>query len=98
MKTLLVLFWMMLFNSIIINAQTKRALLVAIENYPASSGWPTLNTLNDVVLIKNALLKQNFPIANINVVTDSQATKEGIEKALDQLISCLLYTSPSPRD
>jgi len=67
-------------------AQTKRALIVAIGNYPAASGWPEINCLNDVPLLEHALLKQNFLPADISTLTDSMATKTGIEKALDKLI------------
>lgn len=80
---LLLVFFLIGKNS---NAQTKRALIIAIENYPFSSNWGTLSTLNDVTLIKNALLKQDFKEANINVITDSIADKNGIENALDQLL------------
>src|SRR5215216_3054293 len=69
------------------NAQTKRALIIAIENYPEASGWKTLNTLGDVVLIQNTLLKQEFPAQNINILTDSQATLKGIENAFEKLIA-----------
>jgi metacaspase-1 len=83
-KLFLILF--ILFTGIISNAQTKRGLIIAIENYPFSSKWETLNALNDVSLVKNALLKQDFKETNIAVLTDSMADKKGIEKALDQLL------------
>lgn len=69
-------------------AQTKRALIIAIGDYPEpeKNGWRPINALNDVALIQNALLKQNFPAQNITVITDSAATKKGIENALDKLI------------
>jgi hypothetical protein len=67
--------------------QTKRALIIAIGNYPASSGWDYLNSLNDVPMIQGALLKQNFLPANITVLTDDKATKKRIIDALDNLIA-----------
>ena len=69
-------------------AQTKRALIVAIGNYPDKrvNKWKTINSLNDVPLIKNALIKQNFKEEDIIVIIDSMATKAGIINALDQLI------------
>lgn len=67
--------------------QTKRALIIAIGNYPASSGWDYLNSLNDVPLIQGALLKQNFLPANITVLADAKATRKGIIDALDNLIA-----------
>ena len=84
-KTLLIL-PALFFFSFKIDAQTKRALIVAIGNYPAASGWAEINSLNDVPLLQNALIKQNFPLEHINIITDSAATKTGIENALDRLI------------
>lgn len=70
------------------NAQAKRALIIAIGNYPDpdKNRWKPINALNDVPLIQTALQKQNFPAANIMVLTDSMATKQGIEKGFDRLI------------
>ncbi|HWR32366.1 MAG TPA: caspase family protein [Chitinophagaceae bacterium] len=68
-------------------SQTKRALIIAIGNYPSSGGWDNLNSLNDVPLIQEVLLMQNFLPANITVLTDNKATKKGIIDALDHLIA-----------
>lgn len=70
------------------HSQAKRALIIAIGNYPEpwKNRWRPINALNDAPLIQGALLKQNFPSANISIITDSMATKKGIEKALDKLI------------
>lgn len=70
------------------HSQAKRALIIAIGNYPnpEKNKWRPINALNDVPLIQHALLKQGFPSANINIITDSMATKKGIEKAFDKLI------------
>lgn len=67
-------------------AQTKRALIIAIGNYPNPkvNGWPEISSTNDVPMIKAALAKQDFK--NIWTLIDAQATKVGIEKALDKLI------------
>lgn len=69
-------------------AQTKRALIVAIGDYPdpEKNGWRPINALNDVSLIQNALLKQGFLPQHIDVITDTAATRKGIENALDKLI------------
>ncbi len=69
-------------------AQTKRALIIAIGDYPDpdENGWRAINAINDVPLVENALLKQSFPKNNISIITDSMATKKGIDKALDKLI------------
>ncbi len=69
-----------------LQAQTKRALIIAIGNYPNPrvNGWPEISSTNDVPLVKAALAKQDFK--NIWTLVDAQATKLGIEKALDKLI------------
>ena len=64
----------------------KSALLVAIGNYPESSGWPQISSLNDVGIIKKALLKQGFAEGDIHVLTDENATKTGIEQAIQQFL------------
>ena len=68
--------------------QTKRALIIAIGNYPnpPKNGWTELSSLNDVPLVQTALEKQNFKKDNIWKLLDNQATKAGIEKELDRLI------------
>ena len=72
------------------SAQTKHALIVAIGNYPdpINNGWPVINSINDISLIKNALVtSQQFAEKNIQVLADSQATKKGIVAALDNLVA-----------
>lgn len=60
----------------------KRALLVAIGNYPAESGWQKISSINDIELIKNALLKQGFRENEISILTDEMATRDGILLAI----------------
>ena len=81
-----VLFFLLAFNTFLLQAQTKRALLIAIGNYPVKNGWDYLNSLNDVPMIQGALLKQNFLPDNMTLLTDAKATKRGIIDAFDQLI------------
>ncbi|MCF8243538.1 MAG: caspase family protein [Saprospiraceae bacterium] len=64
----------------------KSALLVAIGDYPAETGWPQISSLNDVALIKNALIKQGFAESEIHVLTDEAATKVGIVQAIRQYL------------
>ena len=45
--------------------------------------------------LETALLADGVPMDQVYDVLDSE---EGIERALDKIRSCLLYTSPSPRD
>lgn len=68
------------------DAQNKRALIIAIGNYDYNkTKWSPINVDNDVLLIQEALRKQNFPAENITVLKDAAATKLGIGKALDKL-------------
>jgi hypothetical protein len=67
-------------------AQTKRALIVAIGKYDfAKTGWRPINVDNDVLLIQEALKRQNFPKENIITLKDGAATRAGIEQAMDEL-------------
>lgn len=68
-------------------AQQKRALLIGIGNYPVESGWKPLNALNDIEYLKTILPVKGFPVANITTLLDEKATKDGIEKAMSQLIA-----------
>ncbi|HEX4958339.1 MAG TPA: caspase family protein [Lacibacter sp.] len=61
-----------------VQAQNKRALIVAISKYKPGTGWNDLASANDIPLIKEALLKQGFKEADIIVMKDAACTKEGI--------------------
>ena len=66
-----------------LHAQSSRhALLVGVGHYPVSSGWEQLAADNDVELIQHTLLNQNFAAANIATLTDQQATKSAILRAI----------------
>ena len=69
------------------HAGRKLALIVAIGDYPAKSGYGALNSANDVPLVRGSLMAQGFDSANIRVVQDSAATREGILAGLDWLIT-----------
>lgn len=66
-------------------AAEKYALIIAIGDYPAKGGWSTISSVNDVPLIKGALLLQGFKEADIMTITDAKATKKGIEEAVGTL-------------
>lgn len=65
----------------------KHALIIAIGDYPAKTGWKPINSVNDVPLIKGTLLNQGFSESNISVLLNEQATKKGIVDALVKLNS-----------
>lgn len=65
----------------------KRALIIAVGDYPANSGWGTISSVNDVPLIKNSLLVNGFLDEDIVILMDANATKQGILDALAKLQS-----------
>ncbi|WP_339886658.1 caspase family protein [uncultured Flavobacterium sp.] len=67
----------------------KYGLIIAIGDYPTKTGWSTISSVNDVPLIKQALLNQGFSENNISILIDAEATKEGILKAIENLKSRL---------
>ncbi|SFZ93025.1 Caspase domain-containing protein [Flaviramulus basaltis] len=67
----------------------KYALIVAVGNYPKSTGWSTIHSLNDVPLIKQTLLDQEFKENNISLLTDEAATYSGIKNALNELLKVI---------
>lgn len=65
-------------------AQIKHALIIAIGNYPESSGWDTISSINDISFIQKALLAQHF--GSIKIIQDDAATVKGILNSLEELI------------
>ena len=67
-------------------AQTpeKYAVIVAVSNYAPATGWNMLNSENDIPLIREALKRQGFKEANIRIIRDKEATKQGILLAMQQ--------------
>lgn len=67
---------------------SKLALIVAVGNYPAASGWQALSSKNDIRILKDALLKQGFAEGDIAIVQDEAATQQGILTAIQtQLVA-----------
>lgn len=85
MRRLCLIFWSLLLASGL--RAEKHALIIAIGDYPAKTGWKPINSVNDVPLIKGTLLNQGFPESNITVLLNEQATKKGIVDALAKLNS-----------
>lgn len=69
-----------------LEAQTKRALIIGIGNYPAESGWCKIHGDNDVPLIANALSGKGFRANNIKSLVNEKATKYNIIKSLNLLV------------
>jgi hypothetical protein len=72
------------FFFISVNAK-KRALIVAVAQYPENSGWKKINSDNDVEIIKQGLFKQEFQKEDIKVLLNEQATKIAIINEFDNL-------------
>jgi metacaspase-1 len=66
-------------------APRKRALLVAIDNYPSSSGYDTIHASNDIPLVRAGLESQGFTSDATEVLMNEAATREGIVRALQRL-------------
>ena len=49
-------------------AGKKRALLIAIGDYPENGGWQKINSVNDLVVVKKALISQGFSESDIAVI------------------------------
>lgn len=85
MKYLLVLTFLIL-GFYIAEAQTKRALIVGIGDYPVESGWCKIHGDKDVSLIANALTQRGFSPNNIKCLINENATKKNILKSFNLLI------------
>lgn len=66
-------------------APVKRALIVAIGNYPASSGWSAISSNRDVPYMERVFQRQGFLREHITVLLDSMATRNNIEQAIISL-------------
>ena len=86
MKRILLVLTILLFTQLIM-AQNKRALLVGISDYQCVNkygGWNNIHGKNDVDLLYPTL-KRNGII--VSCISDKDATKAGITKALKLLVS-----------
>ncbi len=68
----------------ILFAQQKRALIVAVGDYPDSSKLLDINSLNDIPLIESALFKLGFLKEHIFILKNEQATKRAIISNIEQ--------------
>ncbi len=72
--------------SLAMNVQAEKyGLIIAVGDYPRKTGWTSINSVNDIGLIKQALQNQDFKDENIIVVKNADATKEGILTAIANL-------------
>lgn len=86
MKTTLSLFFLFLvtlFSSPLFGE--KKALIIAVGDYPEQSNWGKISSEKDVPLIFNALLHHGFLEGNILIIQDTLATKTGIIDAFKKI-------------
>ena len=76
------LFLLVAFLLLFTTSAKKRALFIAIGNYPAKSGWIRINSLNDVDLLAPVFRNAGFIVTTL---VDDQATHEGIINAFKSL-------------
>lgn len=85
MKKLL-LFTAALFISFNVFAE-KYGLIIAVGDYQPKTGWSKISSANDVPLINNTLLNQGFKAEHITILENTEATRAGILKAIEELQS-----------
>lgn len=63
----------------------KKALIIAVGDYPKEGKWGKISSEKDIPLIVSALHHHGFTDDNILIIQDSQATKEGIKSAFEKI-------------
>lgn len=63
----------------------KHGLIIAIGDYPEEGGWPDISSENDVPHVMGAMKSLGIQNANITLMQDSKATKQGILDAFSNL-------------
>lgn len=83
MRSLFSLFFILLISAT--GLAEKYALIVAVGDYSAESGWTKINSSNDVPIIEQALLSQAFKENNIHKILEADATRIGILSKIKEL-------------
>ncbi len=65
--------------------QTSRALVVAVGDYPAGSGWNAIHAENDLRLVVPMLGREGFRATNVVCLSGADATKAAIVGELERL-------------
>ena len=79
-------FLLLLFCSLSTTSFAKKyAVIIAVGDYPAKTGWSPISSANDVPLIKSSLLAQGFSEDDIIILQDAEATKNNILTTLKNL-------------
>ncbi len=67
-----------------LNAE-KYGLVIAVGDYPSEGLWPDISSANDIPHVTSAFQVLGFSSDNITILTDKNATKEGILNAFHEL-------------
>lgn len=74
-------------------AQEKHAFVITIGDYPffndRAKNWKDLSSSNDLELVKDLLLKQDFKSVNTTFLKNEQATAEKVHSTFDSIIQTL---------
>lgn len=65
--------------------QTSRALVVAVGDYPAGSGWNGIHAGNDLLLVLPMLARNGFRTVDIACLSGAEATKAAVVGELERL-------------
>lgn len=87
-KTALVILALVISFSFSVSGQEKRALLIGIGDYPAHSEWNKIHGDNDIEIIREWLIKNDFNNENITSLINNRATYDAIISSFEQLINC----------
>lgn len=74
-------------------AQSKKALVIGIGEYPAGSGWSKINGDRDIDIICKFLTNNGFAQSEIATLKNAQATKENIVRQFE-----FIATTAKPGD
>jgi hypothetical protein len=77
----------LLFVAVCVPAQTNRALIVAISDYPPENGWGKTHAVNDCKLIIPMLQANGYKDTNMKVLLNEKATKAQIVQEFQSLAS-----------
>ncbi len=64
----------------------RRALIIAVGDYPEESGWTDIASARDARALKRALRRKGFGRRDVRVLADEKASAEGIRAALAALV------------
>lgn len=84
-RTLIITF--ALLSLLTVQAATRRALVIGIGDYPASSGWAKINGDKDIPMVEDMLTANGFDKQNIVKLKNEQATCSAICCEMEHLIS-----------